>query len=326
MTSNQRHEPLSAVQYHLAERIPAAITLPGAPAITLRINPQGPSLGIRTDAAGPEPDVTGYRNLQIESLVEGAQVVQEMTVFLQGNEAEVYPWLCAIADRIQLEGESFAEAVQTALRSLGGILALRQGLAHRQRVGLFGELVVLLALADASSSAAAINAWRGPLGEEHDFGTSEADLEVKTTENECRIHMISGPTQLVPTLGRPLYLVSIQITAAPAGVGVSLPQLVAYVRDVFAAESSQVERLLTEAGYREVDGVLYTSRWTLRSVPASFEVTSEFPAISQGLLDSHVPSAERLSSIFYRVDVTGLVEATEVLPFGGPKLRELFDD
>ncbi len=42
----------------------------------------------------------------------------------------------------------FADAVENAIESLTDIVALRRGLTQEQCVGLFGELVVLIALAD----------------------------------------------------------------------------------------------------------------------------------------------------------------------------------
>ena len=64
-----------------------------------------------------------------------------------------------------------------------------------------------------------MNSWRGPIGEEHDFGMSAPDVEVKTTLGERREHWISTATQLVPTGDRPLYLLSIQLTSAALDSG-----------------------------------------------------------------------------------------------------------
>ena len=49
-------------------------------------------------------------------------------------------------------------------------------------IGLFGELLVLQAL--ISTRAAAPTAWRGGLGEEHDFGLPGVDVSDVTSPRE----------------------------------------------------------------------------------------------------------------------------------------------
>ncbi len=55
-------------------------------------------------------------------------------------------------------------------------------LAPEAETGLYGELVVLRALAGAGISAAcAVDSWQGPLNGLHDFSASSGAIEVKTT-------------------------------------------------------------------------------------------------------------------------------------------------
>lgn len=325
MTSrSNRHEPIATIRRYLDDNLAGAFGLAGDPGVTLVVEPSGPSLVLEVSATGPEPDLEHYRNLDLDSVVRGTDVVRRLSVTLQGNEAEAYPWLCAIADRIQLGGQSFAAAVGSALESLDRILAGRRGLSHAQQVGLFGELVVLAAFSDCSSPGEAVAAWRGPAGGEHDFGLPEADLEVKTTENERRIHWISSSTQLVPNPDRGLYVVSVQITAAGGGTGRSLPEVVTILRKRMGTHEGRFDELLTEMGYRSADEDLYDKRWLLRSEPQLIGVTEEFPALTRELIDSNVPSSERVAEVSYQIDVTGMSATVGLLLFTGAGLKGLF--
>jgi hypothetical protein len=159
-----------------------------------------------------------------------------------------------------------------------------------------------------------MDAWRGPFGEEHDFGT-DVDLEVKTTLSERREHWISTTTQLMPTGDRSLYLVSIQLTAAALDVGWTLPALVEFARGRLGSEATRLDNVLKGLGYRDRDADLYRSRWALRTMPAFYEIDATFPAVTQERLDSCIPTAERIKELRYRVDLTNMVSATPILPF-----------
>ena len=188
----------------------------------------------------------------------------------------------------EIPGEMFADAVENAIESLTDIVALRRGLTQEQCVGLFGELVVLIALADRDGPALALASWRGPAGEEHDFGLQLHDLEVKTTLSESRVHWISGMSQLMPTMARPLYLSldsgndrrrRVRLHTARNGWAPACT--------VLAVHSSRLNDLLRSCSYRDEDAALYGLRWTLRTMPAFYEVSGDFPAIT--------PAAARLS-------------------------------
>ena len=89
-----------------------------------------------------------FENLEFDVISDNQVVWHQLAVRLDDNLDEVYALLCAILDRVQLSGEPFAEAVEEALDSLTGILAVRHSLIREKQVGLFGELCALLALAD----------------------------------------------------------------------------------------------------------------------------------------------------------------------------------
>jgi hypothetical protein len=238
-----------------------------------------------------------------------------MAVRLDNNVEEVYALLCSIVDRVQLSHEDFAGAVEEALDSLTGILAVRRGLTREKQAGLFGELLVFLAVTDQSGADVATGAWRGPLAEEHDFGLAELDVEVKTTLSEQRHHWISSATQLVPTGSRPLYLLSIQLTAAALGAGWSLPVLVGEARVAAGSSVKRLDAVLAMIGYQNRDADLYRARWTFRTTPAFYLVDDEFPAVTRGRLESAVPASHRITDVRYRLDLTGMAEASPQFGF-----------
>lgn len=299
-----RHTPVAVVENYLSQGLDGVFGVEGSPPAQLRVDPHHQALAVQVTAGARAPDVVEFENLSFEVVVEGDEVWHKLSVTLDDNLEEVYAFLCTILDRVQLAGEPFAEAVEVALESLTGILAVRSALTREKQVGLFGELAVLLALADQFGGGTAMDCWRGPLGEEHDFGLLDTDIEVKTTLGERRQHWISSTNQLLPTTGRALSLLSIQLTAAAVEAGQTLPGLVSAARSRF--DEVRLNAVLARISYRDRDADLYHSRWTLRTTPAFYSVDALFPAITQARLDSVVPAAQRITDLRYRLDLTGL--------------------
>jgi hypothetical protein len=303
---SSRHVPIGVIEDYLVQDLDGVIGVPGSPTGRLLIDPHHKTLAVQFPAGVRAPNVAELENLRFEVISDNNVVWHQIAIGLDDNLDEVYALLCAVLDRVQLSGEPFADAVEGALDSLTGILAVRHSLTREKQIGLFGELCVLLALTGSLGADDAMSAWRGPLGEEHDFGMSDADLEVKTTLSERREHWISTATQLVPTGGRPLYLVSIQLTAAAVDAGHTLPSLVSLTRSKLAAHVMQLDEVLARLAYRDRDSDLYHSRWALRTRPAFYEVGPHFPAVTQARLEAVVPAAERITDLRYRLDLTGL--------------------
>jgi hypothetical protein len=284
------------------------------------------TLAVRFPAEGRVPQVVDFENLNFDAVHDNGTMWYQLAVRLDDNLDEVYALMCAILDRVQLSGECFADAAEGALDSLIGILAIRRALTRERQVGLFGELLVLLALADDVGPDAALASWRGPLREEHDFGLSDVDLEVKTTSGERREHWISTTTQLMPTGDRPLYMISIQLTLAALDTGWTLPTLISQARSTVEPHAARLNAVLTELGYRDRDSDLYHTHWMLRTAPAFFRIDADFPALTQGRLDGAVPSAERITDVRYRLDLTGMGCSPEPFAFGARDGRGHRDD
>lgn len=310
-----RHIDLEVVEKYFGENLDGVLTIEGDPPARLVVAGSKSELAIRVPAAESVPDVTAFANLSIDFIDDEGLSWHQMSVRIDDNLGEVYTTLCNIIDRVQLAQTSFSEAVNDVLDSLADILARRRGLSEDQQLGLAGELLTFLALAEESGVGTALDAWMGPLGEEHDFGLPDGDLEVKVTLSEKRQHWISSVSQLVPTQGRALFLVSVQLTPAGAGAGWSLPGMVKLARELDGMYTNHIDTRLDGMGYRVVDADLYQSRWTLRSAPQFLLVDDRFPVISQEALSKSVPSSNRIVDVRYRIDLTGLPAAEPLFSF-----------
>lgn len=306
-----RHTTAQAVDAYRRDGVAGAFAVYGAPPAMIRIAPLHDRLTllVRVDSDERRPDLRDRAHISYELEHDAGTMWHRVDVTYDENLTEVYPVLCAIADRVQLGGQTFAEAVDAVLDGLGEILAGRGGLTHDQQVGLFGELAALRGLAAKDGPAHAVAAWRGPDREEHDLGLATADVEVKTTMSERRRHWISSATQLLSTPGRELYLLSMQITAAGDGPGLSLADLADAARALPQEHAGTVDASLAAAGYRDRHADLYTARWALRTAPEFHLVDDSFPAFTPERIAAAVPSSHRVSDLRYRIDLNGLPAA-----------------
>jgi Putative PD-(D/E)XK family member, (DUF4420) len=301
-----RHLTYDGLGAYVSAGVSAALKIDGTPVVYVIVEPASGSVALRTPV-GPRgiPDLSGYRHVSAATVqwndkpwyevrVDGAPIVA------------TYPVLCGIADRIQLDGQDFSRAVRDSLAALRQLFAQNARLSDEQEVGLFGELRVLQHLIDRMGGPAAVDCWRGPHGEEHDFDIDGDDVEVKATLSENRRHWIGHIGQLQSTLGRSLWLVSIQLTTA-AAVGTSLPMVVGAIRSSLTDAQSvdDFDRRLEAVGWRNEDTELYQRRLRLRSRPLVFEVDVRFPALTTARLAAAALDPVRFSQVRYMIDLDG---------------------
>lgn len=317
-----RHVPYSAIESYAYQKVSGGFTIEGTPECRVQLSPAQCVITLLVEIIDNSggPDLTGLANLNYSQDDVGGHMWHRLDLDYRDNLAEVYPVLCTILDRVQIKGESFALAVRSVLSGLGEILAGSGGLSAEKQIGLFGELIALLSLAAATDAENAVRAWRGADFEEHDFGLVDSDLEVKTTASEQRSHWISSLSQLLPSPSRPLFVTSIQLTAAGREPGLTLPELVAKARGLSEAPYSQLDDGLEAAGYFDRHADLYRVRWRLRSQPAFFAVDEHFPALTLARVLSSVPAAERIKDVRYRVDLDGLSDCYPLFPIYIPGL------
>ena len=283
------------------------VPIAGDPTAYLGINPAIPRLSVRTPLGkNTVPDVTSYRNITANTIYWLDQQWCELSI--EGaNVKAAYPLLCEIADRVQLASQEFGVAVQGALKEWQALLASKPQLSTEQQTGLFGELLILRHLLLGISADHAISAWRGHGIAEHDFGFVDFDLEVKTTMKESRQHWIASATQLSPSLDRPLWFASIQLTEAGNG-GRTLPELVLGIQACLPlpAQIDAFQRKLHAAGWEDDAAPLYSRQLSIRSLPLFFLVDEIFPAIRPEHLISANVQHTRIRELRYVIDLDGL--------------------
>lgn len=309
-TPDERHLRSDGLREYLAAGKPARVTIAGDPPVWLVIDPMDERLALRTEwVSGDLPSLDAYRHLSfVTGFADGVHYA-EFTV--RGNAVllEAYPALCAVADRVQFDGASLNAAVTEVLAGYHELLRGLGRLSDEEEVGLFGELLVLGGLTADLGTSTALASWQGPFGEEHDFSLQSDDIEVKSTTSEVRRHWIGSSTQLLPTPARPLWLLSIQLTAAGLG-GKNLAEMVGAARDSCTGDALiRLDEAFLRAGWSDIHAPLYRRRFRLRTEPLFFAVDSSFPAITlEHLKRAEVP-VERIAAIRYLLDLTGLVSS-----------------
>jgi hypothetical protein len=283
-----------------------AIPVEGRPDVTIIIDPSEPRIGLRVPVrAGPSPAVTSLRNVRVEEVANPGDGQLEVSVTDPELFLDAYPLLCAMADRIQLDGMEPADAIDHVLETSRRLLSRRERLPHEREIGLFGELQVLDRLISVLGPKAALASWRGPDAEEHDFGFASLSAEVKTTTSERREHWIESLTQLLPPGSRELWLVSIQLTGGGPDGGLRLPELVMRVRARCQGLRSEFDRRLGAVGWDDSQADLYPRSWWPRGAMGLYLIDKDFPRLTPAAIHSLGLSVTAIREVRYRIDLTG---------------------
>jgi len=265
-------------------------------------------LEVDSDSALPA-EATRLQYVSSALLVKDGMPLMELASKTPALNRQFYLFAVAVADRILNEGMSPASAVALEVQNLQQLVDERRLIGVQGIVGLLGELLVLEKLVSTSGPSAVL-AWIGPLGEPHDFRIGRHELEVKTTSGSQRIHTIHGLTQLMPSPGCSLYLVSVLLGPAGKGGGASLAGAVAAIAQVLASDppyASQFGRALEASGYRTSDEVHYTRQFALRRPIATVPINDAFPTISRETIQKALGSAgSRVGDLQYEVNLEGL--------------------
>lgn len=308
-----RFAPWTEVEAFIETQTPATWKIPGSPECRFTLSSGGLlSLRMETDEL-VIPDNLPHREMKLKPIETDDRFYLELTTLSSGLSKELFTFACGVADRVQLEGQDPVKAVHETQEAWESLLARRTRLTPEKELGLIGELWFLSHLAEKIGSGKAVAAWKGPKAEEHDFGLSAIDLEVKTTRSESRHHMIGSLTQMLPNSGRDLYLLSIQLTDAAGAKNnkMSLASLIVEIRKMLSSENNDVserfEELLAKAGWSENEADMYKSEYILRSKPALIKVDDDFPSITPTAIEG-LSNSERILEVRYRVDLEGMGE------------------
>lgn len=310
MIGDNRYLSEAVLNEFLNSRPKTAVRVSGLPEIQLVFLPgKDGGVALRVDWDGNAvPDLSEYAHLSADIVRTGDRAWAELLV----DDPDVFrgalPAVWRIADLIQLEQVGFGEAVVETLGDFRELLEGASGLSPERELGLFGELTVLDCLISGTSCSEAIAAWRGPDAEEHDFDLGCGDLEVKSTASEKRLHWIGSLSQLNPTPGRRLWLLSMQLTMG-LGEAVTIAELIGKLRLRLAgADQNVFEKKLYVAGWRDRYAPKVRRRFRLRSTPLLLPVNADFPALTQDRVAAAGMPLSRLRDIAYSIDVAGLAE------------------
>jgi hypothetical protein len=312
---SRKHTPVSVFLRHIEEHSHIAYGIEGSPNCRIEVRPAKKEIDILVLNDLSVPDTTGLRNLNSLQLADGSDHWNCLRLSWSHTPIESYTFACLVVDRVQGQGESLATATDVALAGIRDLLRKERALTREQEVGLFGELLVVDILTDQFGASDAMESWIGPHSEEHDFGLSDSDFEVKTTTSEHRTHWISSSMQLMALGERELRLISIQVTPRSLGWSLTLPELVSQIALKIDNYSGQFWRKLEAVGYFEEDEDLYQTKWALRSDIKEFEINSQFPKITPSELEKIGVNGTEVPEVRYRISLDGKNPATPILNY-----------
>jgi len=314
VNGDDRHVGQQTLDEYLAAGVAAVLPIAGEPSIELVIDPPGETLRLEVVWDGNDPiPIDGYLHFATDVRTRNGRTWATLSVLGRRFFAEAYPLLRAVADQVQLHGSLMGEAVRRSLADYHELLAAAAPMPARLETGLFGELLILEHLITTTGAHAAMSAWRGgDQSEEHDFGLSDGDVEVKSTTGEARRHWIGSLGQLRPTPGRRLWLLSMQLTGAGAGEGRRLPDLIEAVAAGMPHALGEVFRSrTTAAGYRPNQPYDTYRLLRPRSAPHLYLVDEAFPKIVVETLVTGGAQIARIDEVTYSISLDGLATSTQ---------------
>ncbi|GGY52006.1 PD-(D/E)XK motif protein [Streptomyces tanashiensis] len=309
MTTPDTHVRWSAVEHYLGARQETTYRLspPGShPEVTYVVGDGGTGIALHVELTGRRrTPVSPLPSVLIDTIATRGMRMARIRTTQEPLLRDFHDLLNAIADRIVAHDRSLEQAFSETVRAWSALLGRSRDIGAAKRIGLMGELAVLGSVAAAHGWPTAVSSWKGPEGEEHDFGLPEADVEVKTTASERRRHIVHGLGQLNPTPDRDLWLVSIQLTRG-GGHGRTLSDCARTVRrSVSEHAPSLLDRLdhkLAASGWQP--DTPDDERWHLRSAVVPLLVDDTVPRLDESAVPAEM--RDRIGDITYTVDVTGL--------------------
>jgi len=305
----------SNVEFYLDHALAAQIRLNGMANPRVDYVVAGGSVELHVELAPHErPPHSPLPLVTVDQVSEEGRRMARIRTTDPSLQRDFHDLLCAVADRIVKGRQTLGEALAETVRAWTALVRRLHATSEQQRIGLFGELVVLHTLGSGPEIgwAAAVDAWVGGSCEEHDFAMPAYDIEVKTTTSEKRSHVVHGIGQLTPKPGRPLWLISLQVTRGGA-VGRTLGGLADTIREQLRGHASErlqsFDRTVEERGMMPGDSAADSAseRWTLRSDAVVLAADERLPRIDDALLSALTAEQRaRLSDVNYRLDLTGL--------------------
>lgn len=309
--TDARHVTWTNLDKLLIGDVPVRLPVEGTPPLHLLIEANGASLCllIPWSDQGSAP-VSPLTEIQVSVRVIDGQRFLSLGASQRRLFQECFAFFLQVADEIQLRQKTPVQAFQESLASWRDMMREIPILSVEEQIGLCGELWAASRFIQ-TKGLSALDGWIGPLKENHDFRFDGLDLEVKTTSQQERIHFIADLSQLVPSHGHRLFLLSLQVQPTGSGGGASLADAVDSVRLRLRNDSvrlAQFESHLRLLAYDDKHRVHYSRRFKLRSSAALIPVDTSFPAITSPVINEVLGAvrAARIKRVQYQVDVYGL--------------------
>ena len=314
---------------YLDQNSPALLDVGGGRGLQIGFDPKESRLFMRVAlrSVGQVPP-SPFAEIALEERRVRSQRVIEIATTSKRLFPEFHRLAGLYAEELEKTSDTEVETLLRVAARWRELVASRSVLSPEAQLGLLGEMALLKSLVQKLGPAA-VFAWTAnvaELPERHDFRLDGVDMEVKTTRSTDRQHVIHGLTQLSPSVGHSLFLVSLRFEAAGVGSGSSLAERVEGIRkaiEVDGRAKATFEERLLKANYRDQDAAYYRERLILADVPMLIPVDAVFPKIVRPLLEAVLgkANAARIArDVTYRINVEGLgrdlADVSNELPFG----------
>lgn len=265
---------------------------------------------IETDPASTIPDeICQLACIHVGLTTRNGKSFLEVASSSEEIRRQFYMFATSVADCVLTQAISPIDAVVRELACFIELLQVRSLLSLERQIGLLGELLFLRRLIEIHGEAV-VEAWVGPLAEPHDFRIGKNEFEVKTTLATRRVHTINGESQLLPSVGRSLYLLSVLLGPAGQGEGVSLSDAVQSVDDRLSGKPAMAlkfRQALKACGFQDSDRQNYSRKFVLRRPIGLVAIDESVPALTRPRIKAAVGTAsDRISDVQYDLDVEGL--------------------
>lgn len=283
------------------------------PSIDLVVDIPRKSLKISGAHDGTNIDTDRMRHCSFRvNVAPDGQALFELTISPVEDWYTYYSFIEMVVKRL-VEGQPQARAVAESIDIWNSLVSTKPALGQDQEVGLIGELLFLEFLL-SHNGPMSLNNWTGPEREEHDFKFGDYDVEVKTTTQEARSHVIGSISQLKESPNKELFLLSNQLTKTGAS-GVTLSEIVDRINSTLTFEASTIFRdKLKKSKYLFEDAPLYKMTWEVRTSPAFFFVDESFPRLLNSNLGLTPENLGRVSDVSYRINLEGIEPSYRIFP------------
>ena len=258
------------------------------------------------------PDLALEERLTWETIriQESGATEGELSVWAEGQMFEAYLLIADIVSEF-LELGSLQVALDSVTGRFSDLLSRGRILSAERQLGLLGELLLFKELAHLMPGDPT-DFWLGPERGEHDFKLPGLDLEVKTTSSERRQHTIASISQLMASPGRPLFLVSIQLTKGSPSSGFTLSETIDELVELKSVASNKLQKKLEQSGWRAQHHHLYDLRFGARFEPLAYKIDEDFPCLTTDSFNLSQNAESRISDISYRLDLEGLLPEVSI--------------